>query len=112
MSNSMAYIIPGLKTIDECIAEAFEVTVNELQKETRVRNIVDARKFAMWWQRETYGEEKSFRGIGEMYAGKDHATAHKAFKKDHNDLMVGDAAYKAKAEEALRLIRNLKQLTN
>nr|WP_319268376.1 helix-turn-helix domain-containing protein [uncultured Draconibacterium sp.] len=110
MKNSDAYIKPGLKTVDECIAEAFGLSVDDLQLKTRKRTIVDARKFAMWWQRETYGEKKPYAEIGAMYAGKDHATAIKAFKKDHNDLMVGDAGYKEKAERALKFIESIKPI--
>lgn len=105
-SNSLAYVILGLKTVDDCIAEAFGITVEDMQLETRKRKIVDARKFAMWWQRKN--SEKTYALIGAMYAGKDHATAYKAFSIDHDELMVGDINYKSKAEKALELIELIK----
>ena len=108
MNNSDVYKVPGVKTIDDCIAEAFGISVGDLQIRTRKRAIVDARKFAMWWQRKEYGSKKSFAEIGAMYAGRDHATAFKAFRTDHDELMQGDAEYRTKAERALKLIATIK----
>lgn len=107
-----AYVFPGLKTVDDCISEAFKVTVKNLQDPRRIRQYVDARKFAMWWQRKTFGKKKSFAEIGRMYAGKDHAVALKAFKTDHNDLMETDSEYRSKANEAIRMLNKLNQIKN
>lgn len=107
MNNSDVYKVPGVKTIDDCIAEAFGISVEDLQVKTRKRAIVDERKFAMWWQKKSY-PRKAYYDIGAMYANSDHATAWKAFKKDHDELMFGDSEYRTKAERALELIAKIK----
>lgn len=104
-----AYAAPGLKTVDDCIVEAFGITHEQLQDPKRIREAVDARKFAMWWQRDTYGKKKSFNEIGAMYAGKDHGVAMKAFKTDHHRQM-SYPDYREKAERALELIETIKPL--
>ena len=105
MKTSEAYVIPGIKNMDELIAEAFMVTVSEIKSKDRKGPGKDARFFAMWYLK--MNTDLSYEKIGERYNGRDHCTVLHACKKvdfwlDNNKI------YKAKASKALEKLKNVK----
>jgi len=47
-----AYSLPGISSIDEIIANSFEVSLDEMKSPVRSkkREPTETRKFAMWWR--------------------------------------------------------------
>lgn len=103
MNNSDAYAIPGIKTMDELIAEAFGVTVDGMKSRTKFRENTEARQFAMWYR--LMNSDKSQAEIGKIY-GRDHATVIHA-RKTFYDLYETDNRFKKKADKALELLKNI-----
>ena len=102
-----AFVIPGIKSIDEVIADAFETTVKLMHAKHRRRIGVEARQFAMWYRRKI-DSKLSFAAIGNMYRGRDHATALHACKTVNN-LMETNKIYRARAEKAIEILDKLKR---
>lgn len=105
MKNSMAYTVPGVKTMDDLIAEAFDVTVSEIKTSNRKGPGKDARFFAMWYLK-TH-TSLSLSQIGKMYSDRDHTTVLHAFKRVEL-WKVNDKAFKEKFEKALSILENSK----
>jgi len=110
------YSIPGIELpapktfdelFDEAISEAFGVPVERIKAEDRrrKRTEVEARQFAMWWQKSN--TKMSLAAIGKMYGGRRHDTVLWAIKTVNN-LMETDKVFKEKAEDALTKIEQIK----
>lgn len=99
------YAKPGIKDIDDIIAEVFGTTKSAMTAKAKGTFIVsDARKFAMWY-RITELKETQF-SSGSKY-NRDHATALHA-KNTFNGLMETDKVFRGKSENALRKLEPLK----
>ena len=105
MKPSNSYIIPGLKSLDELIAGAFNTTVEEMKNNKRKRESFDARMFAMWYRKRN--SSKTFAQIGVIYGDRDHTTALTAVKKAEV-LMESDKIFRQKCEKALKKIEQSK----
>lgn len=101
------YIKPGMKNIDQIISETFSVPIERMKAKDRrrKREEVEARQFAMWWRDRNMKE--TLADIGMMYGGRDHATVIYA-RKTVNNLMETNKVFREKAEEALKLLEQLK----
>lgn len=99
------YVIPGIKSMDELIADAFGVSLSEIQTRNRKGPGKDARFFAMWYlNKET---DLSLTEIGSRYKGRDHCTVMHACKKVDGWLET-DKVFKEKANRALKVLKNIK----
>jgi len=107
--NINPYIIPGLKNLDEIVCQAFEITMEQLKAPDRKRDGVDARKFVMWYRKNN--SKLSLSKIGEIYAGRDHATVLAAAKK-YEELFETDKRFRQKCERALEMIEKQFNLQN
>lgn len=105
MRNSTTYIIPGLKTLDELVCQAFKITIEQLKERRNKRNGADARKFLMWYLKNN--SKYSYAKIGEMYGERDHATVMTAVKKAA-ELREVNKEFRTKCEYALELIEKQK----
>ncbi|MGV8136471.1 MAG: helix-turn-helix domain-containing protein [Mangrovibacterium sp.] len=105
------YVIPGIKKlddlIDDLIADAFGVTVDQMKSPGRKRSGTEARQFAMWYRKKYTGGSTTV--IGKYY-GRDHATVFAAGKVVDN-LMETDKVFKTKVERALMVLDLLKTNT-
>lgn len=99
----IAYIIPGLKTMDDLIADAFSVSISEIHTTDRKGHGKDARFFAMWYLKKN--TPMSFSEIGNRYK-RDHSTVFFACKKV-DIWMENDKIFSAKANRALTGLKNL-----
>jgi len=97
-------MIPGLKTIDDTIAEAFGVTIDEMKDPGRKRPGTEARQFGMWYRKKYARESPSI--IGKHY-NRDHATVLYA-SKIVDTLIDSDKGFREKAENALKALNKLK----
>jgi chromosomal replication initiation ATPase DnaA len=82
-----------MKTPDQiltAIAQANNVTVDQIKGRSRKREIADARKMAMAMLRKMTG--MSLNAVG-AYMGKDHATVNHHAKNTHPQLMDSDRNY-------------------
>ena len=109
MKTSEAYIIPGLKTLDELVCQAFGITIEQLKAKDRKREGADARKFVMWYRKNN--SNLSLEKIGAMYTGRDHATVFAAAKK-FEELIETDKIFRQKCERALELIEKQINMQN
>lgn len=100
-----AYLIPGLKRLEDFVAESFGVTVDDMKKPSRKRTWTEARQFAMWY-RKKYTKEH-LKSIGKRYGGRDHATVIHA-AKTVNNLIETSPEFKEKAQNVLKAIQYLK----
>lgn len=107
--NINPYIIPGLKTIDEIVCQAFDITMEQLKAPNRKRDGADARKFVMWYRKNN--SKLSLSKIGEIYAGRDHATVLAAAIK-YEELIETDKRFRQKCERALEMIEKQFNLQN
>lgn len=99
------WVKPGILTIDEIIAQSFGVSIEWMTTRSRKRIGVEARQFAMWWRERN--TKDSLAVIGNMYGGRDHATVLHA-KKTVNNLMETNKVFRHKAEDAIKLLEQLK----
>lgn len=109
MKTSEAYVIPGLKSIDDLVCQAFGITIEQLKAKGRKREGADARKFVMWYWKNN--SNLSLANIGEMYSGRDHATVLAAAKKCE-ELKESDKIFRQKCESALELIEKQTKMQN
>ena len=100
-----AYVIPGIKTLDDIIAEAFETTIELMKAPGRKREGMDARRFAMWYRKKT--TKDSLTKIGSYYSNRDHATVLNA-SKTAIILKETDKKFRIKAERALEMLEKIK----
>ncbi len=89
------YLIPGaLRSIDDIVADSFNVSVNDLPVKSRVRELVEARHFAMWY-RFLFTPDGPCK-IGRMY-NRSHCSVYHACK-NVNNLLETNKAFKEKAD--------------
>ena len=104
-----AYVIPGIvrtdNLIDDIIASAFGVSVDQMKSKRRYRPGTEARQFAMWYREKNTKESLSV--IGNRYNGRDHATVLHA-KKTVNNLIETNKVFKGKADQALKILDQYK----
>lgn len=89
--------------IQQLVAEHFNVPVERLHHETRKRNVVIARQLSMYLAKKL--TNKSLKGIGENFGGRDHSTVIYSCKAVQ-DMMDTDMIFKdtvAELEKKLRL---------
>ena len=99
------YLKPGIKDIDDIIAEAFGVSKQQMQAKGKgAFEVSDARKFAMWYRITELKETQKSAGF--KY-NRDHATALHA-RNTFDDLMKTDKVFRVKAEEALKKLEQIK----
>lgn len=93
-----AYVIPGICTVEEVIAEVFGTSVNAMKSKSRDRNIVEARHAAMWYY-------MKYKGYSENVCGKlfnrNHCTAHYA-KRQVDILCKVDKIFRSKMDEVMK----------
>ena len=65
------YIAPGIRSIDDIVADVFGVSVENMKKPGRKRIFAEPRMFAMWFRTEYINESCII--IGSIY-GRDHST--------------------------------------
>lgn len=103
------YIKPGIMTVDETIdqsvAQSFDIDMEYLSVKSRKRKYTEARHFAMWWR--IHNTSDILSDIGRRYGGRDHATVLWA-KKNVENLMQTDKEFKRKAEKALMILDEIK----
>lgn len=104
METSTAYVIPGIKTMDDLVAEAFGVAASEIKSPDRKGPGKDARFFAMWYLKKT--TTLSSTQIGKKYCGRDHATVLHACKKVEI-WKETDKIFRAKFNDALEMLDKL-----
>jgi len=89
------YLIPGaLRSIDDIVADSFEVSPAHLSVKSRIRELVEARHFAMWY-RFLYTKDGPSR-IGRMY-NRSHCSVNYACK-NVNNLLETNKVFRTKAE--------------
>ena len=71
-----------VEDIQRCVAEKFNLDVEELKSKSRTKNIVTARQTAMYIIKIYL--KKSLSDIGRMFGGKDHTTVLSSLKKIEN----------------------------
>jgi len=99
------YLRPGIKDIDEIIAEVFGTTKSAMAAKAKGTFIVsDARKFAMWYRITELGETQL--SSGRKY-NRDHATALHA-RNSFNDMIETNKAFRIKAQDALKKLEQIK----
>lgn len=74
----------------ELVAKASCITVEQLKSNTRKRDVVVARQFAMYMIKKTLRDKVTWNEVSEPF-GKDHTTAIYAFKSTETYLDVKDA---------------------
>jgi len=104
MKTSSVYVIPGIKTLDDVVAEAFGVTVMEIKSSDRKGPGKDARFFAMWYLKKY--TTLSLNKIGKKYADRDHATVLHACKKVEI-WKESDKIFKAKFQSAINVLEKM-----
>ncbi len=66
------YAVPGLMSIEDAVCDVFNVTMDEINKTTRIRKVTESRQVIMWYYR-------TYKGFTFHYAGRivkrDHCTA-------------------------------------
>lgn len=67
-------------TIKNCVADYYNLTINQLNSKTRTSNIIVARHIAMYLVRDLI-KDISFIQIGHEFGGRDHSTVMKACDK-------------------------------
>jgi chromosomal replication initiator protein len=94
-----AYLIPGIiRSIDEIVADSFQVSLPDMGSKSRNRELVVARHFAMWFRYLNTKDGPS--RIGSLY-NRDHATVIYACKAINN-LIDTDKAFRKKVEFTLQ----------
>lgn len=74
-----------VELIQKNVADYFDLKINDLKSEKRLKNLVQARQIAIWLCRDM--TKASYPDIGSKFGGKDHSTIIHAFKKiDKNQL--------------------------
>lgn len=94
--------------IQKLVAEHFDVSVDKLQGKTRKRQVVIARQMSMYLAKNL--TDKSLKGIGENFGGRDHSTVIYSCKTVQ-DLMETDVILKdtvAELEKKIRMSLNEK----
>jgi chromosomal replication initiator protein len=96
------YLIPGIiRSIDEIVADSFQVSLPDLGSKSRDRELVEARQFAMWFR---YLHTKDgLNKIGNIY-NRDHSTVNYACKAINN-LIDTDKAFRKKVEFTLQRLK-------
>lgn len=74
----------SIDEVIEKIANYYEISVDELKKKSRKKNIVHPRQVIMYVLRELFNE--SFPSIGEALGGRDHTTVMHSYEKIKQDL--------------------------
>lgn len=74
----------SINEVIEKIANYYEISVDELKKKSRKKNIVHPRQVIMYVLRELFNE--SFPSIGEALGGRDHTTVMHSYEKIKQDL--------------------------
>lgn len=69
-----------IEEIKTTVCEYFQITVQDIESESRLTDIVLARHISMYLCRK-YLRNPSFKRIGKAHGGRDHATALYAFYK-------------------------------
>jgi chromosomal replication initiation ATPase DnaA len=105
---SRAYTIPGLKSKNELIAEAFNIDHRKLPTRTRERDVVEARQFAMWYH--YFYEGYSQAAAGDLY-NRDHATVIHGCKQVET-LMQVDKRFQIKAIRAMKMLNAVNEANN
>jgi len=96
------YVIPGIiLSIDEIVADTFNVYVEDLKSRSRIRELVEARHFAMWFR--VLNTKDGPSRIGRLY-DRDHASVNHACKTVTN-LLHTDKTFKKKAELTIRKLK-------
>ncbi|MFP4176611.1 MAG: DnaA ATPase domain-containing protein [Candidatus Brocadiia bacterium] len=72
-------IAPGIESITEAIANAFDVSTDQLQGRSRRRSVCRGRQAAMYLARET--TDLSLSDIGRFYGGRSHSTVKHSVEK-------------------------------
>lgn len=96
------YVIPGMKSMDELIADAFGVRLSEIHTIDRKSPGKDARFFAMWYLKKN--TNLSLAEIGSRYKGRDHCTVMHACKKVDSWLKT-DKVFISKANKAFQKLK-------
>ncbi|HCY40457.1 MAG TPA: hypothetical protein DHV48_03755 [Prolixibacteraceae bacterium] len=105
MKTSEAYSIPGIKTIEDMVAEAFEVTVSEIMAPDKKGPGKEARFFLMWYMKKN--TTLSLKLIGKKFSDRDHSTVVYACKQVEI-WKETDKIYRAKCEKALEILEKIK----
>lgn len=69
-----------VSNIKQCVADYYNLTVNQINSKARTSNIIVARHIAMYLVRELI-KDISFIQIGHEFGGRDHSTVMKAYDK-------------------------------
>lgn len=89
------YLIPGaLRSIDDIVADSFDISPTHLSVKSRKRELIEARHFAMWY-RFLYTPDGPCK-IGRMY-NRSHCSVYHACN-NVNNLLETNKAFRKKAE--------------
>lgn len=100
-----AYVMPGLRKPEEIIAKYFEVAMDDITSQSRLREHVEPRKVIIWYYRKYKGY--SFARAGKL-VNRDNATAMFAVKSVEGLLQV-DRQYRHKITNILSEIEKSKK---
>jgi len=96
------YLIPGIiRSIDEIVADSFNVPVNDLATRGQNRSRTEARQFAMWF-RYLFTDDGP-KKIGKLYK-RDHSTVRHAYLTIEN-LMETNGVFRRKAEKTIQRLK-------
>lgn len=73
-----------LQSIQDCVCNAFSISVNELLSNTRIRTVAVARQVAMYLSKEL--TSYSYAEIGKVFGNRDHSTVVHAVKNVKNKI--------------------------
>jgi chromosomal replication initiator protein len=91
-----AYTAPGIKGLDQVIADQFGIDPTMMRIKTRKREVVEARQFAIWYRFRCLGHTAE---VAAGTYGQDHSSAIHASKTVCN-LRQFDKSFRRKAEQA------------
>ncbi len=80
--------VTSIKKIAESVAEFYNITVDDLLKQSRKKEFVKPRQIAMYLIRKEL--DNSFPSIGEFFGGRDHTTVMHAVEKVENMISEKD----------------------
>jgi len=98
-----AYTAPGIKGLDQVIADQFGIDPTMMRIKTRKREVVDARHFAIWYRFRCLDQPpKEAAGV----YGLDRTSAFHSDKTTCN-LRQSDKAFRRKAEQAEAVLQTI-----
>ncbi|MBL7825150.1 MAG: chromosomal replication initiator protein DnaA, partial [Saprospiraceae bacterium] len=91
-----------IESIQQLVADHFNVPIDKLHHESRKRNFVIARQLSMFLAKKH--TNKSLKSIGEQFGGRDHSTVIYSCKAVQ-DMMDTDLSFKDTVEEVERKLK-------